>query len=197
MGFSVANKRFSVGWSEDLKCILRSMSWLSWLSMSWGSEVHFEAPVGPGKLHIFTSKKQWKWWKSVLIYFISRLYKVLLWEIIVINWIDIMNIIFKKRIIRRYYPNIHLHISYVQSFQEICIYFDRPRHPNGRQWLMTSRYLQRWDCSNLGGVLLTASISLNIDEAVWQSNIIVNIHPCTLTSNFKHCLWGQYSVMNK
>ena len=37
---SVANKRFSVGWS-----------------MSWGSEGHFEAPVGRGKLHIFTSKK--------------------------------------------------------------------------------------------------------------------------------------------
>ena len=43
----------------------------------------------------------------------------------------IMNIIFKKRIIRRSYPNIHLHINYVRSFQEICIYFDQPRHPNG------------------------------------------------------------------
>ena len=38
---SVANKRFSLG-----------------RSMSWGSEGHFEAPVGPGKLHIFTSKKR-------------------------------------------------------------------------------------------------------------------------------------------
>ena len=27
-------------------------------------------------------------------------------------------------------------------FWEICIYFDRPRQPNGRQWLMTSHYLQ-------------------------------------------------------
>ena len=52
--------------------------------------------------------------------------KVLSWEIIVLNWIDIMNIIFKKRIIRRSYPNIHLHIKYVRSFQEIWIYFDRP-----------------------------------------------------------------------
>ena len=66
------------------------------------------------------------------------------WEIIVINWIDIMNTIFKKRIIRRSYPNIHLHINYVRSFQEICIYFDRARHPNGRQSPMTGHYLQRW-----------------------------------------------------
>ena len=78
----------------------------------------------------------------MLIYFISRLYKVLSWEIIVINWIDIMNMIFKKRIIRRSYPSIHFHINYVQSFQEICIYFDRPRHPNGWQWPMTGHYLQ-------------------------------------------------------
>ena len=35
---SVANKRFSVGWS-----------------MSWGSEGHFDAPVGPGELLISTS----------------------------------------------------------------------------------------------------------------------------------------------
>ena len=110
--------------------------------MSWGSEGHFEAPVGPGKLHIFTSKKHQKWWRSVLIYFISRLHKVLSWEIIVINWINIMNMIFKKRIIRRSYPSLHFHINYVQSFQEICIYFDRPRHPNGWQWPMTGHYLQ-------------------------------------------------------
>ena len=36
---NVASKRFSVGWS-----------------MSRGSEGHFEAPVGSGKLHISTSK---------------------------------------------------------------------------------------------------------------------------------------------
>ena len=78
----------------------------------------------------------------MLIYFISRLYKVLSWEIIVINWIDNMNIIFKKQIIRWSYPNIHLHINYVWSFQEICIYFDWPRHPNGRQRPMTGHYLQ-------------------------------------------------------
>ena len=130
--YSVANKRFSVGGS-----------------ISWGSDWHFEAPVGPGTLHIFTTKKHLKWWKSVLIYLISRLHKVLSWEIIVINWIDIMNIIFKKRIIRRSYPNIHLHINYVRSFQEICIYFDRPRHPNGRQWPMTGHYLQRCSRSHL------------------------------------------------
>ena len=80
----------------------------------------------------------------MLIYFISGLYKVLSWEIVVINWIDITNIIFKKQIIRRFYPNMHLDINYVWSFQEICIYFDRPRHPkwsamtNGNdQWLAT------------------------------------------------------------
>ena len=33
----------------------------------------------------------------------------------------------------RSYPNVHLYINYVRSFQEICIYFDRARHPNGRQ----------------------------------------------------------------
>ena len=80
----------------------------------------------------------------MLIYFISCLYKVLSWEVIVINWIDIMNIIFRKRIIQRSYPNINLHINYVQSFQEICIYFDWPRHPNGQQWPMTGHYL--WRC---------------------------------------------------
>ena len=30
----------------------------------------------------------------------------------------IMNIIFKKRVIRRSYPNIHLHIKYVRSFKK-------------------------------------------------------------------------------
>ena len=77
-------------------------------------------------------------------FILYHVYKVLSWEIIVLNWIDIMNIIFKKRIIRRSYPNIHLHINYVRSFQVICIYFDRPRYPNGRQWPMTGHYLQRW-----------------------------------------------------
>ena len=76
--------------------------------------------------------------KNGVIYFISCLYKVFSWEIIVINRIDIMNIIFKMWIIRRSYQNIHLHTNYVQSFQEICIYFDQPRHPNGQQWPMTS-----------------------------------------------------------
>ena len=33
--------------------------------------------------------------------------KALSWETIVINWIDIMNVIFKKLITRRSYPNIH------------------------------------------------------------------------------------------
>ena len=77
-------------------------------------------------------------------FILYHVYKVFSWEIIVLNWIDIMNIIFKKRIIRRSYPNIHLHINYVRSFQEICIYFDRPKYPNGRQWPMTGHYFERW-----------------------------------------------------
>ena len=92
----------------------------------------------------------------MLIYFISRLYKVLSWEVIVINWIDIINIIFKKGIILRSYPNIHLHISYVRSFQEICIYSDRPTHPNRRQWPLTGHYLQSWIVCNLMTAKLTA-----------------------------------------
>ena len=56
----------------------------------------------------------------MLIYFISRLYKVLSWEIIVINWIDIMNIIFKDRVIQRSYPNIH----YI-----LCSVISRNLHP--------------------------------------------------------------------
>ena len=134
---SVANKRFSVG---------------QWTS--WRSEGHFEAPVGPGKLLIFTSKKHQKWSKLVLIYFVSHLYNVLSWEIIVVNWIDIMNIIFKKWWIRTSYPNIHLHINYAWSFQEICICFHQPRHPNGRQQPMTSHYLQRWYLSHTTTCLL-------------------------------------------
>ena len=77
------------------------------------------------------------------LFYITFIRYLLSWEIIVTNWIDIMNIIFKKRIIRRSYPNIHLHINYVRSFQEICIYFDRPRHPNGPQWPVTGLCLQR------------------------------------------------------
>ena len=33
--------------------------------------------------------------------------------------------------------------AFKHSFQEICIYSDWPRHPNGRQWPMTGHYLQR------------------------------------------------------
>ena len=81
--------------------------------------------------------------KNGVIYFISCLYKVLSWEIIVINWIDNMNIIFKKQIIRWSYPNIHLHINYVWSFQEICIYFDRPKDTQmvGNYWCVIYSFL--------------------------------------------------------
>ena len=81
---------------------------------------------------------------SVDLFYITFIRYLLSWEIIVMNWIDIMNIIFKKQIIQRSYPNIHLRINYVCSFQEICIYFDQPRHPNGWQWPMTGHYLQCW-----------------------------------------------------
>ena len=43
-----------------------------------------------------------------------------------------MNKIFKKQIMGKSYPSVHLDINYVWLFQEICIYFDRPRHP---KWL--------------------------------------------------------------
>ena len=104
------NKKFSVGWS-----------------MSWGSEGHFDFQEALKMVKI-----------SVDIFYTTFIYNnVLSWEVIGINWIDIMNLIFKKWIIHRSYPNIHLHINYVRLFQEIYIYFDRPRHPNGRQWPIT------------------------------------------------------------
>ena len=42
---------------------------------------------------------------------------------------------------------------YVRLFQEICIYFDRPRHPNGRQWPMTDHYLQRCFSKLVGSIV--------------------------------------------
>ena len=122
----------------------------------------------------------------MLIYFISRLYKVLSWEIIVINWIDIMNIIFKKRIIQRSYPNIHLHINYVRSFQEICIYFDQPRHPNGRQWPMTGYYLQHWRCNQDCTVWLVWFLVENLSKwANWRKTVIK-----VELSGYQDCIYG-------
>ena len=53
---------------------------------------------------------------KVDLFYITR-YNILAREI-VINWIDFMNIIFKKWIVRRSYPNIHLHINYARSFKK-------------------------------------------------------------------------------
>ena len=106
----------------------------------------------------------------MLIYFVSHVYKVLTWEIIVINWIDIIKK-FKKRIIRGSYPNIHFHINYVWSFQEMCIYFDWPRHPNGWQWPMTGHYLQRFVRMNfyMNHVSHLYSLLFFIMQVSWES----------------------------
>ena len=77
----------------------------------------------------------------MLIYFISCLYKVLSWETIKLNWYYEYNIqeVNNTKILHKY-----AFTYYVWSFQEIYICFDRPRHPNVQQWLMTGHYLQCW-----------------------------------------------------
>ena len=123
----------------------------------------------------------------MLIYFISRLYKAISWEIIVINWTDIMNMIFKKQIIRRSYPNIHLHINYVRSFQEICIYFDWQRHPNGRQWPITGHYLQR--CSICRETTSHLPDKLLWDQTLANKHVIVQSLHHSFTTSLKNIFW--------
>ena len=61
----------------------------------------------------------------MLIYFLSPSCKIFSREIIVTNLTDIMNIIFKKQIVRRSYPNIHLHIMFGRFIKSASILTDQ------------------------------------------------------------------------
>ena len=118
---------------------------LELIIVNWNPFQRWFSEVAPVSWHISFNSRSCGWGLKArfVIFGCSLPHLTLSSEIIVINWIDVMNIIFQEQIIRRRsYPNIHLHINYVRSFQKICIYFDRPRHPNGQQWPMTGHYLQ-------------------------------------------------------
>ena len=109
----------------------------------------------------------------MLIYFILHIYKALSWEIIVINWIDIMNIIFKKRIIRRSYPNIHLHIMFGHFKKSASILTDQDTQMVGNdRWPATICSADVWKLTTKSSFLVASDQLMHVECSVKQSSLI-------------------------